>query len=1011
MIVTRQNRIPFSWVVLALLPWAMFYFQNTVSGVNFFIIKRFIDNPAALTFVISLPGIIFSFIPIGSYISFMSDRIWTRWGRRKVFCIVGLGGWAIVLFLYPLAPNIWFFIGLTFVMAFFAAFNAPLEALKLEIIPPPMRGRSAALWQWITTTLNITFWLIVIGRLDEVTPFAGFSLSGDKVLYWSASAGLMIAVFIYFFGVHEVNPRSTITGQRFSLRTAWHALTMKELRYLYLLLFATSMLTTGLGAMGWLLYTEQWGYSLQEMGFNIAVGGVINLFLIPVIGIFADKGSRMKIYLICLSIILTLNVTYFSYVTWILPDQRPSLFEIIFFGETTCIFGLVAGMVYYPLVYDYIQRNLMGTYFAGAGILASIIGFLTLNGLGLFLTGWATLFQPPAGDMVRVCLEKNASESQVLEYLAGSAVRDPDGNPAKSSALSARPWYADGIVSETGLCFEVRFKDPATETRRKQRDELKGEASGIEAKIKMDRNRGAPTQAQEDKLSALKTEIKALDETLAKRVNSWRDEVVRALGDRVMKPGQEQRGVVMRTAATGVIATTCKPNAKQLERFNRLLRHEDSSVIDLQALRLEQGFGLSIAVLVPEEEDGRRALENLCQHIRQRADKELPGVIDPRAVLSDVAIHPATIADLSLVEDPVKNRVSPITRAVNFVLSPFVEPPPPDQKLHSLARMMCRGDGVGHARVDALEGANGIRITVVNAGPVITNQAAWVTALIERAGKEATDLRLTIPRPVVAADAVALKYNYLAGYVYMFIMVAGGFGLILFFIRQERRGKIRKLGAEEAHAEKTAADRAAAEARSAAGTGQPSSTGMTYTPGYLLPKIVFALLGLAVFSLALRETWPNLRLAATGTHGEAVAVAVIARKAGQPEVRLVNEADVKAKCASVADSKDYGWIFYNEFSYETPDHKTVTFVRNVGCKLKPSLPILDENGLPTTVTIYTDPRGRLTPVLPYEYSTWFAPGIVGILGLVACLVGIMLARAARRPILLNNDPAISAEQA
>lgn len=1010
MIVTRQNRIPFSWVIVALLPWAMFYFQGTVSGVNFFIIKRFIDNPAALTFVISLPGILFTFIPLGSYISFMSDRVWTRWGRRKIFCIAGLGGWAIVLFLYPLAPNIWFFIGLTFVMAFVGAFNAPLEALKLEIIPPPMRGRSAALWQWITTTLNITFWLIVIGRLDEVTPFAGFALTGDKALYWSASAGLLIAVFIYFFGVHEVNPRSTITGQRFSLRTAWQALTMKELRYLYLLLFATSMLTTGLGAMGWLLYTEQWGYSLQEMGFNIAVGGVINLFLIPVIGIFADKGSRMKIYLICLSIILTLNVTYFSYVTWVLPDQRPSLFEIIFFGETTCIFSLVAGMVYYPLVYDYIQRNLMGTYFAGAGILASIIGFLTLNGLGLFLLGWATLFQPPAGDMVRVCMEKSAGEAEVLDRLTRSTMTDPDGAPVKPSRLSAKPWYADGVICPTGLCFEIRVKDPATESRRKHRDELKGKAAGIEAKIKMDRNRGTPTQAQEQKLSVLEAEIKTLDATLTNRVDAWRAEVVRALGDTVMKPGQELRGVARRTATTGVIPTTCKANAKQLERFNRLLRHEDESLVDLQPIHTEQGFGLSLTAVNRPGEDGQTGLQTLYQRVVKMAGRELPGVIAKDAALANVSSHPAAVVDLTLVENPVKNRVSPITRAVNVVLSPFTEPPPPDQKLHSLARMMCRGEGIGHARVDSLAGGNGLRITAVASGPAITNQADWVETLADRARKEAADLRLTIPNPIIATDAVPLKYNYLAGYVYMFIMVAGGFGLILFFIRQERRGKIQKLGAMEAHAEKTAAERAVSEALAAAGTGQPvAATGVTYTPGYLLPKIVFALIGLAVFSLALRETWPNLRLAASGRRGEAVAVAVIARKPGQPEVRLASEAEVKAKCASVAEAKDYGWVFYNEFSYETHDHKTVTFVRNVGCKLKPSLPILDENGLPTTVTICTDPRGRLPPVLPYEYSTWFAPGIVGILGLVAFFVGTTLARAARRPILLNNDPAISAE--
>ena len=40
-----------------------------------------------LSFLFSLPGLLLMFIPLGPYISFMSDRIWTRWGRRKIFLI------------------------------------------------------------------------------------------------------------------------------------------------------------------------------------------------------------------------------------------------------------------------------------------------------------------------------------------------------------------------------------------------------------------------------------------------------------------------------------------------------------------------------------------------------------------------------------------------------------------------------------------------------------------------------------------------------------------------------------------------------------------------------------------------------------------------------------------------------------------------------------------------------------------------------------------------------------
>ena len=1010
MIVTRQNRIPFSWVVMAMLPWALFYFQITVSGVNFFIIKRFIDNPASLTFVISLPGILFSIIPIGPFISFMSDRIWTRWGRRKIFVIMGFSGWSVVLFCYPLAPNIWFFIALTFVFALFGTLNAPLEALKQEIIPPPMRGRSAALWTWIVNILNVTFWMIVIGRLDEVVRFAGVSLSGDKILYWSAAAGLMIAVFIYFFGVHEVNPRSNITGQHFNLKTAWRALTMPELRYLYLLLFATSMLNAGLGAMGFLLYTEQWGYSLQEMGFNIAVGGVLNLVLIPIIGIFADKGSRMRIYLTCLGIILALNVAYFTYVTWILPDQRPSLFEIIFFGETTCIFGIIAGMVYYPLVYDYIQRNLLGTYFAGAGILGSIFGFITLNGLGLFLLGWANLFQPPAGEMVRVCVNGSRTRAEVEQILHSTPLKTPDGPVAELRQITARPWYADGIVNDAGTCFEIRLKDPVTETKRKRRDELKNETAGLEAKIKMDRSRGAPTQKLEEKLNAEQVEFKTLEETLAARAIAWRDEVVRVLGDQIMRPGTELLGTTTISAVVAVVPTTRKPDPKNLERFNRLLRLEDANAIDLQIVRREHGFGLSVGARIPTGSNAQVTLRDLRQHLLTLGAEVAPGLLVNDPVFEQIAIQPAVMMDLALVENPVKTFVSPITRGVNFVLSPFTEPPPPDFKLHSLARLLCKGDSISHARVDTLPDRHGLRIIAVAATNPAPDQVAWITGISAKARKEATDLRLTVPTPVVAKDAVPIKYNYMVSYIYVFFMVLCGFGLIAYFIRQEKRGKIHKLGAEEAHAEKNAAAKAEADHQAAVAAGQTpvSRAGVTYIPGYLLPKLLLTFVGLLVVTTAVRTAWPDFRLVLIGRRTEATAVAVIARKTGQPDIRLESESAIKAKCAAVAEAKDYKWIFYTEFAYETQDSKTVTFVRNLGCKLKPSIPLLDDNGLPTTVTIFADPQGRAMPVLPLEYSSWFAPGLVGCIGLCALFVGVMLSWTARRPIPLNEDPAISA---
>ena len=56
----------------------------------------------------------------------------------------------------------------------------------------------------------------------------------------------------------------------------------RELWPVYMLVVGAACLNfyAGLGPLSNLLYTEQWGYTKQEMGINVAVGGIINLFAI-----------------------------------------------------------------------------------------------------------------------------------------------------------------------------------------------------------------------------------------------------------------------------------------------------------------------------------------------------------------------------------------------------------------------------------------------------------------------------------------------------------------------------------------------------------------------------------------------------------------------------------------------------------------------------------------------------------------------------------------------------------
>ena len=1017
MLVTRQNHIPFHWLIMLTLPWALFYFMIQVNGVNFFILNRLIDNPAALTFVFSLPGLIFMFIPLGPYISFMSDRIWTRWGRRKIFLIINFTSMAVVMFFYPLASNVWTFLALMCIAAFVGSFGTPFESLKLEIIPPDMRGRSAAMNTWVNTIINIVFYLAVIGRFDEVIPFLGGQVSGIKILYWTAAIGLLIVVFNYFFGIHEVHPKSTITGEKFNVKKAWKAMTMPQLRYLYVFMCATTLLGASLGSLGTLLYINQWGYSFQEMGVNIAVGGILNLFLIPIVGIFADKGRehRMRIWLVCVSIVTVLTVSYFAYVTWYLPDQRPSLVEIIFFGETTCIVGIIGGMVYYPLVYDYIPRNLMGTYSAGCGIVAGVVGFFTTNGLGIFLLCWAKLFQPPAGEMVRVCMESEMPQSQIEQILNRDHLVSPDGGHVVTRDIVVRPWYANGIVKDSGSCYEIRLRDAEGEAKMKRRDELKTQLDTLDAKVALDRKTGAVGAAvakREKEAATLREESTSLVLALDQRSASWRKDVLRGLDTSVMKEGSEVLGNTPARAGVSLISTTRKARDLEVDRLNKLLRSEDPLAIGLVAVRGERGFALSLSSLLAEGQDPDKVMSALCRHVASLAEKAAPGLIVKNAACSTVVVKPSAILDLALVENPVRNFVSPISRFMNFLLSRFIDLPAPDQKLISLSRNVCKGEVISHARATPLAGRNGVHIIVVADGVPSGDTRLWMGKVMDKIRLECASLKLTVPTIVVDQGVVPLKYNYMSGYLYVFMLVMCGFGLVMYFIRQEKKGIVRKWGAEEALAEKQNRTAQKAVATSEATVNTPSvpattESAGTYTPGYLVPKILFALLGLVMIGVAVRQSWPDIRLLAVGRHTEAMAVSVVASKPGQPDFEMKNQAELDAKMKAVSNAKDYSWTFYNEFAFESNDGREVTFRRTVGCKLKPSMPLIDDNGLPTTAKLLYDPQDPERTVLPMEYSTWLAPALAAILGLITFGLGATLAWFARKPIVLASGDAVN----
>jgi hypothetical protein len=66
--------------------------------------------------------------------------------------------------------------------------------------------------------------------------------------------------------------------------------------------------------------------------------------------------------------------------------------------------------------------------------------------------------------------------------------------------------------------------------------------------------------------------------------------------------------------------------------------------------------------------------------------------------------------------------------------------------------------------------------------------------------------------------------------------------------------------------------------------------------------------------------------------------------------------------------------------------------------IKPIYGLLDNDGLPTTISIRYNPANPKEVVFPMVIGTWFLPGMLVLLGLVCTIVGTVFFYWANKPI-------------
>ncbi|MEI8194586.1 MAG: hypothetical protein WCI73_01620 [Phycisphaerae bacterium] len=223
---TGEKHIPWSAVFILTMMWFTWGFNLFAGGSALtFTIRKYSRDPRIITLVMTIAGVIM----LGPLISYISDQVWTRAGRRRPFLLVAwLGGFLsmlafaflpqiagvinyvlVVVGLYPVGE-------LAILAVTIACYRkmwdgcATIEPLFLECVPPQQRGRFWAMRGMLFTLAVTIFYQILWPRFDDqMDMFLWLGhpdvlhLTGEQSIYILAAGLFLLTGLFLVFCVEE----------------------------------------------------------------------------------------------------------------------------------------------------------------------------------------------------------------------------------------------------------------------------------------------------------------------------------------------------------------------------------------------------------------------------------------------------------------------------------------------------------------------------------------------------------------------------------------------------------------------------------------------------------------------------------------------------------------------------------------------------------------------------------------------------------------------------------------
>jgi MFS family permease len=224
---TGEKHIAWSAAFILSLIWFTWAFHIFAGGLALtFTINRYTNDPRIIAFVQNINVIIM----LGPFISYISDQIWSRLGRRRPFMIIAWAASCFAMFSFAFLPQVAgvmnaglrvfgippvseFILLIGIITGYTTLYDlqAPIEPLFLECVPPHQRGRFFAirgvLFKLAVLLFFQVFWASYADKMDMFN-WIGFGgrlyLTGEQCIYILGGCLFFITGGYMLFNIEEV---------------------------------------------------------------------------------------------------------------------------------------------------------------------------------------------------------------------------------------------------------------------------------------------------------------------------------------------------------------------------------------------------------------------------------------------------------------------------------------------------------------------------------------------------------------------------------------------------------------------------------------------------------------------------------------------------------------------------------------------------------------------------------------------------------------------------------------